>query len=155
MRQYSAPNPIPTKYPWPTGWAGRSFFNRLCKFPLKFATVALKWLTIICFPCRNDKVGALEKAQARQQAMHFMRGIMDEFTHIANYSRPVDCSSIVVVAALADAYVPRGGGGDTDLADLWPGAEIRYVPTGHVGAYVFHHQMFRYHWIVNTKHITL
>ena len=82
-----------------------------------------------------------ERAQARQQAIQFMRGIMDEFTHIANYSRPVDCSTIVIVAARDDAYVPRGG--TTNLSQLWPESELRYVKTGHIGAYLLHHSIFR------------
>ena len=85
----------------------------------------------------------LEKAGARQQAVHFMRGIMDEFTHIANYSQPVDCSCIVIVTASQDAYVPRDDG-SADLSSLWPQSEIRYIPTGHIGAYLLHHQMFRF-----------
>lgn len=84
----------------------------------------------------------LEKAGAKQQAIHFMRGIMDEFTHLANYSTPVEGCSIVVVTASDDAYVPREG--STDLSSLWPQSEIRYIPTGHVGAYVLHHKMFRW-----------
>ena len=91
--------------------------------------------------CRKDRVQGMEKAKARQQAMEFMRGIMDEFTHIANYSQPVDSSCIVIVTANDDAYVPREG--CTDLRQLWPGSEVRYVSTGHVAAYVLHHQMFR------------
>ena len=86
-------------------------------------------------------MNGLDKARARQQAVQFMRGIMDEFTHISNYSQPVDCSSIVIIAAQDDAYVPREG--STDLSKLWPESEIRYVPTGHVGAYVLHHHLFR------------
>ena len=82
-----------------------------------------------------------ERVKAREQAIQFMRGIMDEFTHIANYSRPVDCSSIVIVAARDDAYVPRNG--TTNLGQLWPESEIRYVKTGHIGAYVLHHSLFR------------
>ncbi|XP_046453039.1 protein ABHD18-like [Daphnia pulex] len=92
-------------------------------------------------PFWKERVQGMEKAQARQQAMEFMRGIMDEFTHIANYSRPVDSSCIVIVTANDDAYVPREG--CTDLRQLWPGAEVRYVSSGHVAAYVLHHQMFR------------
>lgn len=77
-----------------------------------------------------------------------MCGIMDEFTHIANYSRPVDCSSVIVVAAEADAYVPREVKTEQDdLATLWPGTEIRYVPTGHVAAYLLHHSNFRYKYL--------
>nr|CAG4649445.1 EOG090X08BF [Scapholeberis mucronata] len=100
----------------------------------------LQWLRR---PFLNDPVlsDGLEKAQARQQAVEFMRGIMDEFTHIANYSRPVDSSCIVIVTASDDAYVPREG--CADLSQLWPGSEIRYVPTGHVAAYLLHHRLFR------------
>nr|CAG4641803.1 EOG090X08BF [Eurycercus lamellatus] len=93
-------------------------------------------------PFWKEKMDVLEKAQARQQAMHFMRGIMDEFTHIANYSQPVDCSCIVIVTASEDAYVPRDDG-STDLTRLWPNSEIRYIQTGHIGAYLLHHQIFR------------
>ena len=82
-----------------------------------------------------------ERVRARLQAIQFMRGIMDEFTHIANYSRPVDCSPIVIVAARDDAYVPRAG--TTNLSQLWPESEIRYVKTGHIGAYLLHHSIFR------------
>ena len=83
----------------------------------------------------------MEEARAGPQAVHFMRGIMDEFTHIANYTAPVDGSSVVVVAARRDAYVPRDG--CAPLNQLWPGCEIRYVPTGHVAAYLLHHRLFR------------
>lgn len=92
-------------------------------------------------PFLTEQVKGMEKAKARQQAMEFMRGIMDEFTHIANYSRPVDSSCIVIVTANDDAYVPREG--CTDLRQLWPQSEIRYVSTGHVAAYVLHHEIFR------------
>lgn len=85
----------------------------------------------------------MQEVRAGQEALQFMRGIMDEFTHIANYTKPVDCSSIVVIAARDDAYVPREGTVDLNL--LWPGSELRYVPTGHIGAYVLHHPIFRYH----------
>lgn len=85
---------------------------------------------------------ALGTEHGRQQALLFMRGIMDEFTHIANYSVPVDCSSVIIVTARDDAYVPRDG--TVDLTRLWPGSEIRFLPTGHIGAYVLHHQIFRF-----------
>nr|CAG4643302.1 EOG090X08BF [Ilyocryptus agilis] len=93
-------------------------------------------------PFLEEPLHKLEKIRARQQAIQFMRGIMDEFTHIANYSRPVDCSCIVIVAAQQDAYVPRDDG-SVDLSSIWPDSEIRYLNSGHVGAYVLHHQMFR------------
>jgi len=73
--------------------------------------------------------------------LHFMRGVMDECTHLGNFSRPVDTSLVIVVAAKSDAYIPR----DTVLSieDLWPGAEVRYIETGHIAAYLFKQSAFR------------
>nr|CAG4637122.1 EOG090X08BF [Ceriodaphnia reticulata] len=123
-----------------TGVAFPEAWKRLgnaLKIPSDSLTSPLRRL----LPFLNEKMEGMEKAQAHQQAVEFMRGIMDEFTHIANYSRPVDSSCIVIVTASDDAYVPREG--CTDLRQLWPDSEIRYVPTGHVAAYVLHHQLFR------------
>lgn len=76
-----------------------------------------------------------------REAMQFMRGIMDECTHLKNFSVPVDTSLIIAICATEDGYVPREG--VTHLADVWPGAEVRYVNTGHVGAYILHQAVFR------------
>ncbi|XP_026274817.1 protein ABHD18 isoform X2 [Frankliniella occidentalis] len=75
------------------------------------------------------------------EAMQFMRGIMDECTHLKNFSVPVDTSLIIAICATEDGYVPREG--VTHLADVWPGAEVRYINTGHVGAYLLHQTAFR------------
>ena len=74
--------------------------------------------------------------------LHFMRGVMDECTHLGNFSRPVDTSLIIVVVAKSDAYVPRSH--VLSIEDLWPGAEVRYVETGHIAAYLFKQSVFRY-----------
>jgi len=73
--------------------------------------------------------------------LHFMRGVMDECTHLGNFSRPVDTSLIIVVAAKSDAYIPRDR--VLSLEDLWPGAEVRYIETGHIAAYLFKQSVFR------------
>jgi len=73
--------------------------------------------------------------------LHFMRGVMDECTHLGNFSCPVDTSLIIVVAAKSDAYVPRDR--VLSLEDLWPGAEVRYIETGHIAAYLFKQSVFR------------
>lgn len=75
------------------------------------------------------------------EALHFMRGIMDECTHLRNFSVPVDTSLIVSVCARDDGYVPREG--VDDLADIWPGAQVRFLNAGHVSAYVLHQKVFR------------
>ncbi|XP_034244711.1 protein ABHD18 isoform X2 [Thrips palmi] len=76
-----------------------------------------------------------------REAIQFMRGIMDECTHLKNFSVPVDTSLIIAICATEDGYVPRDG--VTHLADVWPGAEVRYINTGHVGAYILHQAAFR------------
>jgi len=73
--------------------------------------------------------------------LHFMRGVMDECTHLGNFSRPVDTSLVIVVAAKSDAYIPRDH--VLSIEDLWPGAEIRYIETGHIAAYLFKQSVFR------------
>uniref|UniRef100_A0A0P4W7K2 Uncharacterized protein n=1 Tax=Scylla olivacea TaxID=85551 RepID=A0A0P4W7K2_SCYOL len=75
------------------------------------------------------------------EAVQFMRGVMDECTHLANFSIPVDPTLVIIVAAKNDGYMPRNG--IIPLTDLWPGSEMRTLKTGHVAAYLFNHQMFR------------
>jgi hypothetical protein len=74
-------------------------------------------------------------------ALHFMRGVMDECTHVGNFSKPVDTSLVIVVVAKSDAYVPRDS--VLSIEDLWPGAEVRYIDTGHIAAYLFKQAVFR------------
>ena len=77
----------------------------------------------------------------QQVALDFMRGAMDECTHIGNFSRLVDPELAIVVVAEKDAYVPRDSVLGLDV--LWPGAELRYVDSGHITAYLFKHSQFR------------
>lgn len=44
-----------------------------------------------------------------REALQFMRGMMDECTHLKNFSVPYDTSLITAVCAKDDAYVPREG----------------------------------------------
>ncbi|XP_060035079.1 protein ABHD18 isoform X3 [Erinaceus europaeus] len=72
----------------------------------------------------------------------FMKGVMDECTHVANFSVPVDPSLIIVVQAKEDAYIPRAG--VRGLQEIWPGCEIRYLDGGHISAYLFKQALFRW-----------
>ncbi|XP_055014973.1 protein ABHD18 isoform X2 [Boleophthalmus pectinirostris] len=60
-------------------------------------------------------------SRLHSEAISFMKGVMDECTHMANFSVPVDPSLIIVVQATMDAYVPRTG--VLSLRDIWPGCE--------------------------------
>ncbi|XP_063165833.1 protein ABHD18 isoform X3 [Candoia aspera] len=77
----------------------------------------------------------------QRESLRFMKGVMDECTHVANFSVPVDPTLIIVVQAKEDAYIPRTG--VRSLQEIWPGCEIRYLDGGHVSAYLFKQGLFR------------
>ncbi|XP_060757141.1 protein ABHD18 isoform X2 [Neoarius graeffei] len=81
------------------------------------------------------------RCSLQRESVCFMKGVMDECTHIANFSVPVDPSLIIIVQAKEDAYVPRSG--VRSLKDVWPGCEVRYLNGGHITAYLFKQAMFR------------
>lgn len=76
-----------------------------------------------------------------REALQFMRGVMDECTHLKNFSVPYDTSLTTAICAKEDAYVPREG--CASLEEVWPGAEVKYLDAGHVSAYVLHQKLFR------------
>ncbi|KAI5623112.1 protein ABHD18 [Silurus asotus] len=82
-----------------------------------------------------------QRRSLQRESLCFMKGVMDECTHIANFSVPVDPSLIIVVQAKEDAYVPRSG--VRSLNEVWPGCEVRYLNGGHVTAYLFKQAVFR------------
>lgn len=86
--------------------------------------------------------GGLGQRQSLQrESLCFMKGVMDECTHIANFSVPVDPSLIIIVQAKEDAYIPRTG--VRSLQEIWPGCEVRYLNGGHISAYLFKQGLFR------------
>lgn len=81
-------------------------------------------------------------AATNAEVVDFMRGVMDHFTHLSYFSKPVDPSMIIVVTARKDAYVPREG--TVGLSELWPEAEFRYIENkGHIGAFLLEQPAFR------------
>lgn len=95
------------------------------------------------FISSNKSPKELQKKMVKKpaNAVHFMRGIMDECTHLKNFSVPIDTSLIVAVCAQADGYVPREG--CSSLEEVWPGATIHYLNAGHVSAYILYRKFFR------------
>nr|AAI45213.1 3110057O12Rik protein [Mus musculus] len=81
------------------------------------------------------------RSNRQKESLIFMKGVMDECTHVANFSVPVDPSLIIVVQAKEDAYIPRTG--VRSLQEIWPGCEIRYLEGGHISAYLFKQGLFR------------
>ncbi|XP_034103218.1 protein ABHD18 isoform X1 [Drosophila albomicans] len=90
---------------------------------------------------KTKKIDITKTNWWEREALQFMRGVMDECTHLKNFSVPHDTSLIIAVCARDDAYVPREG--CSSLEDIWPGAEVRYLDAGHVSAYVLHQKLFR------------
>ena len=89
---------------------------------------------------RSDAKGAGDSLH--REAVYFMRGIMDECTHLRNYDVPLDTSLIYIVVAENDAYQPREG--IAALPDIWPGAKIQYIEgKGHVLSYLTRQNVFR------------
>ncbi|CAH0595318.1 unnamed protein product [Chrysodeixis includens] len=100
------------------------------------------WVNLPFLRSKSGKKIDIGKIHWRdREALQFMRGIMDECTHLSNFSVPYDTSLIIAVCAKHDAYVPREDVGT--LEEIWPGAEVRYVDAGHVSAYILHQSLFR------------
>lgn len=117
---------------------------------------------------KNITCGSGQRHSLQKESLCFMKGVMDECTHIANFSGenleclnidltifiqqtgltmflilavPVDPGLIIIVQAKEDAYVPRTG--VRSLQEIWPGCEVRYLNGGHVSAYLFKQGLFR------------
>ncbi|XP_017128751.1 protein ABHD18 isoform X2 [Drosophila elegans] len=104
-------------------------------------TNLMKFILPLSSQNKSDKIDITKTNWWEREALQFMRGMMDECTHLKNFSVPFDTSLIIAVCAKDDAYVPREG--CSSLEDIWPGAEIRYLDAGHVSAYVLHQKLFR------------
>lgn len=88
-----------------------------------------------------DKSSELKKSIS-QDAINFMRGIMDECTHLANFSAPVDPSLAFFVTASRDGYVPKTG--RMSVTQVWQGCHHRDLANdGHVSAILFKSDVFR------------
>ena len=99
-----------------------------------------KFVEMIPKILRNDAKGAGDSLH--REAVYFMRGIMDECTHLRNYDVPFDPSLIHIVVAENDGYYPREG--MAALPDLWPGAKVQYIQgKGHVSSYLTRQNVFR------------
>lgn len=89
----------------------------------------------------DDDTKAEPKEWWERESLQFMRGVMDECTHLKNFSVPLDTELIISVCATDDGYIPRED--CMSLEEIWPGAEVRYLDAGHVSAYVLHQKIFR------------
>lgn len=94
---------------------------------------------------QEKKAAASEVAnstdEVKRDTFHFMRGIMDECTHLANFTPLADPELAIIINARHDAYVPSTG--VMPLTDIWKGASVRYLNRGHVSAILLDNDVFR------------
>ena len=71
-----------------------------------------------------------------------MRLVLDEFTSLDNYARPPasNIQNALFIVCTNDGYVLRDG--IPHMNDVWPGCLIRYIPYGHISAFLFNQSVF-------------
>nr|CAB3219655.1 uncharacterized protein C4orf29 homolog [Phallusia mammillata] len=89
---------------------------------------------------QHNSAEKLDKARRQQETIQFMRGVMDQVTHLGNFSKPVDTSAVTFVVGKGDAYFPRSTLKPMD--EVWPGCEIREFDAGHVAGILMHYPDF-------------
>jgi hypothetical protein len=88
-----------------TGVQGKNLFQALTNF-LKERGL-LKILPNLNSSKPREEIGSesfknimgSSKSKVQKEAIQFMRGVMDEFTHLKNFAMPVDPDLIIVIAA--------------------------------------------------------
>jgi len=90
----------------------------------------------------EQKASSTSKTILLDPVRDMMRLVMDEFTSLENYARPPtsNVSNALFIACSNDGYVLRTG--IPDMNDVWPGCLIRYIPYGHISAFVFNQSVF-------------
>jgi len=84
----------------------------------------------------------ISKSSSIDPVKDFMRLLMDEFTHLKNYSIPPEQNILnsLFIVGKQDGYVLRDG--ITNMSDLWTGCDVRYINHGHISAFVFNQSSF-------------
>lgn len=90
---------------------------------------------------KSDSVDTVA-SQLELDCKHFMKGVMDECTHLGNFSVPVDPELIIIVLAENDEYIPAKG--YQKLSEIWPGSQVRTLPLGHISGFFMGRKEFRY-----------
>jgi predicted alpha/beta hydrolase family esterase len=75
----------------------------------------------------------------RGSAIEFMKKYLD-MTNLTRLPAPRKPAAAFLVAATRDGYVPRSS--TALLHAHWPGSTMKWIRTGHVGAFLFHRRQF-------------
>ena len=87
----------------------------------------------------EEAVERNRKTDDEGPAMTLMRELLD-VTDLRQYSPPRLPDAAFLVAASRDAYIPPSSA--TLLHAHWPGSTMRWLRSGHVGAFLFHRSDF-------------
>ncbi|MEW5305050.1 MAG: hypothetical protein WDW36_007615 [Sanguina aurantia] len=87
------------------------------------------------------RVGAHTTSESIQPALQQLRRVLEAFTDIRSYPMPQRPDAIVLVAAANDAYVSQQS--VASLKQHYPNATLRFVPGGHVSAFLTQKPAFR------------
>ncbi|MEW5310100.1 MAG: hypothetical protein WDW38_001930 [Sanguina aurantia] len=88
-----------------------------------------------------DDSGARTSEKKIQPALQQLRRVLETFTDIRSYPMPQRQDAIVLVAAANDAYVSQQS--VASLKQHYPNATLRFVPGGHVSAFLTQKPAFR------------
>ena len=102
--------------------------------PLDAAAAALAALAAAR---RAPAADAATAARARAA----LTAVLEVYTDVTRFPKPAVPSAAVLVAASDDAYIGKTSVREWEAA--WPGAELRWVPGGHVSAYLMQAATFR------------
>lgn len=99
--------------------------------------------TVLDFVPKTLKISkAIDETQKiNPDTVQFMNLLMDRATHLKNFPCPQNPKLVKFIAANRDAYVPRDC--IDEPGDIWPGSEVLYVDTGHIGASLTNLSLFR------------
>jgi hypothetical protein len=118
--------------------AGKQFAKT---FPQSLDNLDMDPLLIKSNGANNGGNNGSKNRKSKADAINFMQGVMDECTHLGNFSAPVDPTLSIIVSALRDGYVPQEG--LIPLTKLWTGSDHRTLDCGHVAAILFNSETFR------------
>ncbi len=86
-----------------------------------------------------DWEGLNREIEGDIQAIDLMRQLLDR-TDIRRFPPPLRPETAFLVAAKYDAYIPRASA--QTVHTHWPGSTMRWLESGHVGAFLFHRRDF-------------
>ena len=93
---------------------------------------------------RQEKKSTNSNPVVLDPVKDMMRLVMDEFTSLENYARPAESNipNAMFIVCTNDGYVLRDG--IPDMNDLWPGCSVRFIPYGHISAFIFNQSLFHH-----------